>query len=138
MIACRLSAFPWEGLNSLRNPNKQTRIKSLQCFWAINSMPSLVRFLTPPQAVWVFANILVGFRKGGIQLFRCSRSSEVCLISQAFLKEVGPEQALWREQGIEHKGDGRKAEILHRSADLERFGKSNCTSFLTGLFVFSH
>lgn len=103
MIACRLSAFPWEGLNSLHNPNKQTRIKSLQCFCPINSMPSLVLFLTPPQAVWVFANILVGFRKGGIQLFSCSRSSEVSLISQEFLKEVGPEQALWREQGKEHR-----------------------------------
>ena len=89
MVACRLSAFPWEGPNSPRNPNKQTRIKSLLRFWPRNSMPSSACFLTPPRAVWVFANILIGFRKGGIQLFSCSRSSEVSLISQQFLKEAG-------------------------------------------------
>lgn len=60
-------------------------------------MPSLVHFLTPPQAVWVSANILIGFRKGGMQLFSCSRSSEVSLISRQFLKEIRPEWVLLRE-----------------------------------------
>lgn len=101
-------------------------------------MPSLVHFLTPPQAVWVFENILIGFRKGGMQLFSCSRSSEVSLISQQFLKEIGPEQALWRERGKERNEDRSKDEILHQSAALERFGKSNCFLFLTGLFMYSH
>jgi hypothetical protein len=57
-------------------------------------MPSLVHFLTPPQAVWVFANILTGFRKGGLKLFS-SLSSEASLFSCRFLKEQGQkEQAL--------------------------------------------
>lgn len=64
-------------------------------------MPSLVHFLTPPSAVWVFANILTGFRKGGMQLFSCSGSSEASLTSQQFLKETGPEQAL---QGVRQGG----------------------------------
>lgn len=52
-------------------------------------MPSLVHFLTPPQTVWVFANILLGFRKGGMRLFSCSRGSEVSLISSGSLRKQG-------------------------------------------------
>lgn len=84
---------PWEGLRSPYNPNNQTRIKSLQRSWPIHSLPSLGHFLTPPRAVWNLANISVGLRKGGLPLFSYSRSSEVGLSCQRFLKEAGPERA---------------------------------------------
>lgn len=139
MTASRLSVFPWEWLHSLYNPNNQTRRKSLQCLWPVNSMPSLGHFLTPPEAVWILANIFIGSRKGGLPLFSYSRSSEVCLGSQQLLTEAGPERtALQGERGLKQSKDGSKHQVLHRTADLERFGKSNDTSFLTGLFPYNH
>lgn len=69
-----------------------------------------------------------------MQLFSCSRSSEVSLISRQFLKEIGPEQALQRERGGEQNEERSQVEPSHRSADLEVFGKSNRVSFLAGLF----
>lgn len=65
-------------------------------------MLSLVHFLTPPRAVWVFTNILMA-QEGWAELFRSSRSSEVFPFSRSgwILNESGQDE--WALLGEENE-----------------------------------
>lgn len=68
-------------------------------------MLSLVHFLTPPRAVWVFTNILMA-QEGWAELFRSSRSSEVFPFSRSgwILNESGQDE--WALLGEENEKPG--------------------------------
>ena len=78
-------------------------------------MPSLGYFLTPPQAVWISTNIFIGFRKGGLQLFK--ELTEVCLRGQQFLQEVGPEST------VSPEGEGSQGDTWRQGAAVQSLPK---------------